>query len=53
VAVLHDGVVPAGRHAFALDGSGLAPGVYVVRVVARPVSGGPAEVVVQRVVLAR
>ena len=32
VAVLADGLFPAGRHAFPLDGATLAPGLYVVRV---------------------
>lgn len=33
VALVHEGVLPAGRgHRFALDGRGLASGVYVVRV---------------------
>ncbi len=31
VAVLHDGALSSGPHAFRLDGGGLAPGVYVVR----------------------
>ncbi len=31
VAVLHDGPLSAGPHAFRLDGGALAPGVYIVR----------------------
>jgi hypothetical protein len=33
VRVLHEGRLQAGMHDLALDGAGLAPGVYVVRVV--------------------
>lgn len=32
VAVLHEGPLPAGEHAFAFEGRRLVPGVYVVRV---------------------
>src|SRR5690606_23492083 len=34
VALLHEGPLAAGRHALALDGASLPPGVYVVRVAA-------------------
>ena len=53
VAVLLDGPLGAGRHEAALDGSALAPGVYVVRVAVRPVQGGPARVTVRRLTVAR
>jgi hypothetical protein len=43
-AVLHDGPMAAGAHALALDGSALAPGVYVVR------AGGAGGAAVRRVV---
>jgi hypothetical protein len=47
VAVLLDGVRPAGRHAAALDASALAPGAYVARLTV----GGQA--VTRRLVVAR
>src|SRR5690606_31353273 len=47
VAVLHEGPLGAGRHALALDGAALPPGVYVVRVAV----GG--EVAVRTVTLLR
>ncbi|MDX1418485.1 MAG: T9SS type A sorting domain-containing protein [Rubricoccaceae bacterium] len=31
VAVVHEGPLRAGRHAFRLDGRALSPGVYIVR----------------------
>jgi len=31
VALLHDGPLPAGSHAFRVNGRGLAPGAYVIR----------------------
>jgi hypothetical protein len=34
VALLHEGPLAAGRHAFALDGGALPAGVYVVRATA-------------------
>ena len=47
VAVLHDGPLAAGDHAFALDASALSAGVYVVRAVAE------AQVVTARLVVVR
>jgi hypothetical protein len=42
VASLHAGPLAAGRHPLALDGAGLVPGVYVVRVVAGEVAASRA-----------
>ena len=49
VAVLFDGSAPAGGFRLTLDGAGLAPGVYAVRVAV----GGGADVLTQRLVRAR
>ena len=53
VAVIADGPRPAGAHDLPLDGSALAPGVYVVHVAVWPAVGGPAHVAVRRVTVAR
>jgi len=47
VALLHDGVLPAGAHRLTLDGAVLPPGVYVVR------AAGEAFAVSRRVVRGR
>jgi hypothetical protein len=47
VAVMHDGILPAGRHRITLDGEGLANGAYFVRAV-----GGDGSAV-QRITLER
>ncbi|HYE96906.1 MAG TPA: T9SS type A sorting domain-containing protein [Rubricoccaceae bacterium] len=47
VAVLHEGLIPAGERAFAVDGTGLPSGVYVVR------AEGEAFTAARRVVLLR
>jgi hypothetical protein len=52
VAVLSSGRLEAGEHALALDGSALAPGVYVVRAVVTP-EGGATRVLTQRLTLVR
>ena len=39
VALLHEGMLGAGRHAFGLDGGALPAGVYVVRVGVEPAEG--------------
>ena len=46
VAVLHDGPLAAGERAFRVDGSGLAPGLYVVR--AEGAGAGAAVRIVRR-----
>ena len=53
VAVLHDGPLVAGAHAFALGASRLAPGVYVVQVRVAPERGGAVWTAVRRVTVAR
>ncbi len=53
VAVVSDGPLAAGAHAIPLEAGALAPGVYVVRVVARPAGGGAARVGVRRLTVAR
>lgn len=51
VAVLTDGVREVGRHEAMLDGSRLASGVYLVRAVMTPETGGATRSYTQRVLL--
>jgi photosystem II stability/assembly factor-like uncharacterized protein len=53
VALLHEGLLPAGTHDLTLDGSALTAGVYVIRAAAWSVGGTGRDVVARRVTVLR